>query len=53
MSVRAPVAVATGSRAQMFAMPVQTAIRSLAPRTSAAVENDSFVPKPSGNQRAP
>ncbi len=37
----------------MFAMPVQTGTRSVAARTSAAVESDSRVPNPSGNQSAP
>ena len=37
----------------MFAMPVHTGTVSVASSTSAAVESDSRVPKPSGNQSAP
>ena len=47
---RAAFAADTASRAQMFAMPEATRMRSVAARSTAAFENDSLVPSPSGYQ---
>ncbi len=49
-STRAAFAAVTASRPQMFAIPLATRIRSVAPSSTAPFANDSRVPSPSGYQ---
>ncbi len=52
-STRAALAHATGSRPQMFAIPLATTRRSVAASSTAPFVKDSRVPRPSGYQRQP